>query len=74
MRLSGDTSASAPVLLIGLQRDGKTVMNPKGGPGSGHHQEEPRIAAGDALVVMAYSLPDLTAPTRIADDLGDRRM
>lgn len=52
--------AKNPVILLGIRRLGKVVMNPKS-YGSGPNREEFKIEADDALIAMAFCAPDLKA-------------
>jgi TRAP transporter TAXI family solute receptor len=51
--------ATNPVILLGIRRRDKVIMNPRQGTKEWDH-EECRIEEDDALIVMAFSLPDLT--------------
>ncbi len=47
-----------PVILLGVRRQGKIIMNPRS-DGKGQDQEDLRIRDDDALIVMAFSPPNL---------------
>jgi len=48
-----------PVILLGIRRQDRVILNPKGGGGA-FADGECRIMADDALIAMAFSAPDLT--------------
>ncbi len=54
-----DRDATNPVILLGLRRRDRVIMNPRQGS-KDWDNEECRIEEDDALIVMAFSLPDLT--------------
>jgi TRAP transporter TAXI family solute receptor len=47
-----------PVILLGIRRQDKVIMNPRSDPG-GLDNGEAWIGEGDALIAMAFSLPNL---------------
>jgi len=47
-----------PVILLGIRRDSKVIMNPRTGTGS-LQDGEYRIEPGDALIALAFSAPNL---------------
>lgn len=54
-----------PVILLGVRRQDKVIMNPRRGAG-GFGEEECRIGEDDALIAMAFSAPNLKASFRSA--------
>ncbi len=59
--ISRNRSTHNPVLLLGVRRGERLIMNPKG------HELE-RIEPNDALVVMAYEAPNLVLPDGATDE------
>ncbi len=49
-----------PVILLGIRRQGRVIMNPRRNAGASG-REEFTIEKGDALIAMAFSAPDLKA-------------
>lgn len=54
-----DRDANNPVILLGLRRRDTVIMNPRQGSKEWDNQEC-RLEEDDALIVMAFSPPDLT--------------
>ena len=58
--LYGNRDDTNPVILLGIRRQDKVIMNPRKGSGSMDAQEC-RIEEEDALIAIAFSAPNLSA-------------